>query len=183
MTKFYHKLRTSQKQVDASEQSTCEYESTLFAIWVPLLAWSHTDFQCDNLSLVEAINKGTSKDPMVMHLLRCLWFLQALFNIAIIASHIPGVQNASADMLSRNQTEKFLLKHPQSSRTPVPIPSPLVQRVSPQKLDCISLNFLQYLKQLIAITQHPPENNNYQALLNVDVCTYHTYIWTSVATG
>ena len=60
------------------------------AIWAPLLARSHTEFQSDNLSLVEAINKGTSKDPTVMHLLRCLWFLQALFNIAIIASHIPG---------------------------------------------------------------------------------------------
>ena len=63
-----------------------------YAIWAPLLARSHTEFQCDNLSLVEAINKGNSKDPMVMHLLRCLWFLQALFNIAIIASHITGVQ-------------------------------------------------------------------------------------------
>ena len=51
-------------------------------------------------------------------------------NIAIIASHIPRVQNASADMLSRNQTEKFLLKHSQSSRTPVLISSPLVQMVS-----------------------------------------------------
>ena len=39
------------------------------AIWVPLLAQSPTEIQCDNLSLVEAVNKGTSKDPIIMHLL------------------------------------------------------------------------------------------------------------------
>ena len=117
------------------------------------LTRSHTEFQCDNLSFVEAINKDTSKDPMVMHLQRCLWFFQALFNISIRVSHIPGVLNISADMLSRNQTEKFLLLYPQSSRMPVPIPSPLLQMVSLHKLNWTSPNFLQYLKQTIAITQ------------------------------
>ena len=62
------------------------------AIWAPWLARAHIEFQCDNRSLVEAIRKGASKDLMVMHLLRCLWFFQALFNITINASHIPGVQ-------------------------------------------------------------------------------------------
>ena len=128
------------------------------AVWGPWLTRSHTEFQCDNLSLVEDINKGTSKDLMVMHLLRCLWFFQALFNINIRASHIPGVLNISADMLSRNQTEKFLLLYPQSSRTPVPIPSPLLQMVSPHKLDWTSPSFLQYLKQTIAIIQHSSED-------------------------
>ena len=82
-------------------------------IWGPLLARTHTQFQCDNL--VKAIQKGSSKDNMVMHLLRCLWFFQALFDISIHVSHIPGMQNTAADLLSRNQMKKFLQLYPQSS--------------------------------------------------------------------
>ena len=79
---------------------------------------------------------------------------QALFNITIMASHIPGVLNTSADTLSRNQSEKFLLLHPQFSCRPDPILLPLLQMVSPQKLDWTSSGFLQCLKQSIAIIQH-----------------------------
>jgi len=77
------------------------------AVWGSLLTKTPVGFQCDNLSLMEAINKGSSKDVMVMHLLRCLWFFQAIFDISIHVSHIPGVQNCAADMLSRNQLTKF----------------------------------------------------------------------------
>ena len=51
------------------------------AIWAPLLAHKEIQFQCDNQSLVSAINKGSSKDSMVMHLLRCLWFITASFDL------------------------------------------------------------------------------------------------------
>ena len=47
-------------------------------------------------------NKGSSKDKTAMHLLRCLWFFAALFQIRIIATHIPGIANTAADLLSRN---------------------------------------------------------------------------------
>ena len=36
------------------------------AMWGPLLS---KEFHCDNQSLVDAVNKGYSKDEMVMHLL------------------------------------------------------------------------------------------------------------------
>ena len=49
-------------------------------VWGPLLTRRHVEFYCDNLSLVEAINKGSSKDLMVMHLLRCLWFYLTLLS-------------------------------------------------------------------------------------------------------
>ena len=51
------------------------------AVWGPLLTKKTTVFQCDNRSVVDAINKGSSKDAMVMHLLRCLWFFTAIFDI------------------------------------------------------------------------------------------------------
>ena len=79
------------------------------------LHYSHTSkfFQCDNQSLVLAINKGSSKDSIVMHLLRCLWFIKASFDIHITATHLPGIHNnAAAYMLSRDQGEEFLATHP-----------------------------------------------------------------------
>ena len=52
------------------------------AIWGPLLPRKILEFKCDNQGLVDAINKGSLKEMMVMHLLRCLVFL-AFFKITI----------------------------------------------------------------------------------------------------
>ena len=70
------------------------------------------EFRCDNHSLVDAVTKGSSRENMVMHLLKCLWFLTAVFDIYITASHIPGVLNTAEDLLSKNQPKKMLLMHP-----------------------------------------------------------------------
>ena len=67
------------------------------------LKQKNVQFFCDNLGLVESIQKGVSKDAVVMHLLRCLWFFTALYSIHITATHLPGVQNTEADLLSRNK--------------------------------------------------------------------------------
>ena len=68
----------------------------------PILARCHVLFQCDNNSPVLAVNKGYSKDPVVMHLLRSLWFFVAVFDIKIWVEYIAGISNCAADMLSRN---------------------------------------------------------------------------------
>ena len=44
------------------------------AVWGPLLVKKDTELKCDNQGLVDAINKGSSRDKMVMHLLRWLFF-------------------------------------------------------------------------------------------------------------
>ena len=54
------------------------------------LSTQQVNFQCDNSSLLVAINKGSSKDTLVMHLLCCLWFFIAYFDITISATHLPG---------------------------------------------------------------------------------------------
>ena len=43
-----------------------------WAVWGSLPTRTHVEFQCDNLSLVEAIKKSSSKHVIVMHLLKCL---------------------------------------------------------------------------------------------------------------
>lgn len=69
-------------------------------VWGPHLSKHHINFQCDNANLVIAINKGSSKDKLVMHLLRSLSFFIAHFDIYITASHLPGVINVTADHFS-----------------------------------------------------------------------------------
>jgi len=63
------------------------------AVWGPLPARQQVLLQCDNLSLVTSINKGTAKSPLVMHLLHCLWFFTAYYDITLDASHILGAAN------------------------------------------------------------------------------------------
>ena len=58
------------------------------AVWGCLLPQKSLEFKCDNENLVDANNKGSSKEPIVMHLLRCLWFFSAIFEVKISASHI-----------------------------------------------------------------------------------------------
>ena len=53
------------------------------AVWGPPILRKKLEFRCDNHSLVDAINKGSSKEPMVMHLLRCLWFFSAFLKSAL----------------------------------------------------------------------------------------------------
>ena len=55
------------------------------AVWGPDLSRKSVCFQCDNLSVVAAVNKGSAKEPTVMHLLHSLWFFVAYYDIYLIA--------------------------------------------------------------------------------------------------
>ena len=48
------------------------------AVWGPVFLHKSVEFHRDNLGLVAAINKGSSSDKTMMHLIRCLWFFTAL---------------------------------------------------------------------------------------------------------
>ena len=47
-------------------------------------------------------NSGYSRAPRIMHLLRCLFFIRALFEFSLQAVHIEGTDNTVADAVSRN---------------------------------------------------------------------------------
>ena len=118
------------------------------AVWGPLLKQRSTEFHCDNQCLVAVINKGSSKDAVVMHLLRCLWFFTTVFDIHITATHIAGKLNKAADMLSRNQAAKFLIAHPHMPISLTPLPPSLLCLMSPQMLDWTSPKFHRLSKDL-----------------------------------
>ena len=123
------------------------------SVWGRLLSRKRVQFFCDNLGLVKSIQKGASKDNIVMHLLRCLWFFTAHHDIHITACHLPGVQNMAADLLSRNKLQQFLISQPTASHSPTPIPPCLARVVSPRQLDWTSSQFLRHFRQVIQMLQ------------------------------
>jgi len=55
----------------------------------------------DNNTTVSGINKGTSKNKVVMSAIRYLFWQSVQFNFKIKAVHIPGRNNVKADVISR----------------------------------------------------------------------------------
>ena len=51
------------------------------AVWGQYMTKGRVLFQCDNMSLVTAIQKGNAKESVVMHLLRSFWFFVAFYDI------------------------------------------------------------------------------------------------------
>ena len=118
--------------------------------WGTMLRHHHINFQCDNEGLVAAINKGSSKDTLVMHLLRSLWFFVAHFDISIVATHLPGVMNTTADHLSRGNFTTALQSNPTLSQQPTHLPPSIFHIVSPQGLDWTSPQFVQLFQETLS---------------------------------
>ena len=58
--------------------------------------------------MVSILNKWSAKDPLLSHLLRCLFFFSAFYKFHFSAEHIPGISNTAADTLSRDNIHPFL---------------------------------------------------------------------------
>ena len=96
------------------------------AIWGQVWQASTVQVQSDNLAMVCALSTGAVRDPLLMHLLRCLHFFAAHYHIVLRAQHIAGASNTAADALSRNKLDIFFSCFLQAAPTPSPIPSPLL---------------------------------------------------------
>ena len=84
---------------------------------------------CDNMAVVEVVNSGYSKDGVMAHLLRVLFFAKAHWEVEMRAVHIPGRLNTMADALSRNNMKMFFSQASEAARTPT--------EVSPQLVDLL----------------------------------------------
>ncbi len=69
--------------------------------WAPLWTNKRVVIYSDNSVTVASINKGTSRNAIVMQCLREFFWLSATYNFHLTARHIPGVQNFVADSASR----------------------------------------------------------------------------------
>nr|XP_006822332.1 PREDICTED: uncharacterized protein LOC102808029 [Saccoglossus kowalevskii] len=101
----------------------------LYPIVVASILWGHLWvrkrilFYCDNLATVHIINKGRSKSPAIMKLMRRLVITAASSNFMFQAEHIPGKINHIADALSRFQVRRFREAAPTAEPTQCQIPS------------------------------------------------------------
>ena len=66
-------------------------------------------------------------------MLRCLFFLEARFDILLTATHVAEVDNKAADAISRNKLDVFFNLSPQASQAPSRIPPGLVARLITQE--------------------------------------------------
>ena len=84
-----------------------ERNKELVPIVLAVAIWGHewTDrnilVQCDNEVVVHVIRQQTSCNPALIHLLRCMHFLSAWFDINVSVEHVKGTLNSAADALSR----------------------------------------------------------------------------------
>ena len=102
----------------------------LVPIFLALQAWGHliknkyVILHTDNEALSFSLNKQSSKEPLVMHILRKIVLIQLSYNIMSRAKHIPGYQNNMSDALSRLKLDQFRFLHPQADARPTTV-SPL----------------------------------------------------------
>ena len=144
-------------------------------MWGPY--WKHKKIQvlCDNMAVVLVLNSLSTKDTSMLHFMRCLHFFCAHFDVKLRATHIPGVLNDIADVISRNHMQIFRRLRPSALLNPTPIPSPLWQMLVPQTPDWLSPTWRALLKTslegvlLQAHTERTaqPKGNVYR-LLSVD---------------
>lgn len=80
-------------------------------------------FMSDNQSVVCVINNKTSKEPMMMDLMRKLVIETMTHNIEFQAKHIPGKYNVIADLLSRFQEERVFQLAPWIKTTKTDFPT------------------------------------------------------------
>lgn len=71
------------------------------ATWAPLWANRRVMVHSDNICAVHTINKGISKNSVVMASLRRVFWLSAIYNFRLKAVYYPGVRNTLADRASR----------------------------------------------------------------------------------
>ncbi|CAC5424775.1 unnamed protein product [Mytilus coruscus] len=69
--------------------------------WAPYWRGQRIIVHCDNAVTVSCINKGTSRNAILMSFLRELFWLSATYNFHLIAKHVPGKTNILADCISR----------------------------------------------------------------------------------
>ena len=97
------------------------------ATWGPLWLGFTVSCRCDNAAVVAIVNSGRSRMDRAMHLMRCLSFFLARWDMMFVCSHIPGTDNFAADALSRNSLSSFQSLVPEAEADPTPIHEDLLQ--------------------------------------------------------
>ena len=92
------------------------------AIWGAEWCGSTVCFYCDNLAVVEVLNRQAAK--------RSLFYISARFDFDEVSRHTLGVANVAADAISRNNLSLFRSQVPGASLLPTPVSPELASGIS-----------------------------------------------------
>ena len=90
--------------------------------WGEILRNKRLILHTDNLALVGVLSNQTSKEPLVMILVRRLVLRCLHYNIVLNAKHVEGKLNILCDALSRFQMRRFWEHAPGADKLPTAIP-------------------------------------------------------------
>lgn len=140
----WHQSSWFQLEWDHRSYSLSIAEKELIPIILAGAAWGHlwharqVICQCDNQTVVACLQSRTSRHPGLMHLIRCLVFVEAHYCFYLFPSYINTKANHLADDLSRNNLPSFLSKVPSADRQPRPVSLPLLDLLLDPQADWIS---------------------------------------------
>ena len=123
----WHGISWFQLKWDSPSADLTIAEKELIPIVLACAAWGstwgnhHITGFCDNQAVVACLHSRTSKVKTLMHLLRCLVFIEAHFGCFLVPTYINTHLNHLADDLSRNNLPSFLSKVPTANRQPTPV--------------------------------------------------------------
>ena len=139
----------------------------LLPIVIAASIWGHTWrrkrilFKSDNMAVVSILKTRTSRDNLLMHMLRCLSFYATFYAFDFESAHIPGTQNTAADAISRNNISLFLSIIPQAQH--VTIPQHTIDLLVTKRPDWGSAAWtILFRASLTRDSPHPPERRTSQ---------------------
>ncbi len=127
----------------------------LLPIMVACATWGHcwrgrtVRCLCDNAAVVAILRSGTSKHPLAMHLMRCLFFFTAAYQIFLAPEHLPGKQNAAADSISRGNLSSFFQLVPTAHPHPAQLSPALTRALILQTPDWTSASWRAVLRSTL----------------------------------
>lgn len=99
-------------------------------LWAPHLKTKKYSVQHRKYGFSKCVKKRTSKDKLVMKLLRPLVLLTMLNDIQFKAIHFSSSENSIADAISRFQLQRFRALGPQADMQPEQIPAEFLEVIS-----------------------------------------------------
>lgn len=104
---------------------------------------------CNNMAVVYAINKRSAWDQALAELIHLLLLLITIYDVTLVAHHLPGIHNTAADALSKNNLQLFRSSLPQVSPVPTIIPSSLQELLFSTWISSHSLSWMQWLSKTL----------------------------------
>ena len=133
------------------------------AVWGGNWQGMSVTVHCDNLGVVALVNAGYSKVPQMMHIIRCLFFIRARFQLDLHAVHVPGVENVLADAISRDNLHILFTLVPGAVHRQTTIAPQLLSLLVESQPDWTSRHWIQLFRSCFPPGIAPSTRKNYQA--------------------